>query len=282
MDMDDAFADSAVERAANRYNNNDDEDWPPQHIAHYDYDAQSANNNNANNDSFVDMNLDEDPMLGDVKSSEEMGLLSGDIEVADQYKPKPQRLLNDNNNNQKKSKRSPNRPGGGKKMNKQQIQRAIIMQQASGLKAAFRDKLSSQTKSQQNVYQPPSSNLGCQAWCIALFYWIPIRYLCFMGSLALFILPFFDVRFQSGMSFNEWLLYWYIQLFAIVAIFIESPTWILTRKIQLTIYKWCRILRRTWGRACFYITISLLTFAELQGIFFNLYTLFIYFRVVSK
>ena len=253
--MDDVFADSAVERAANQ----NDPDWPPQHIAHYDYDAHLSPSN-----SLVDMNLedDEDPMLGDIKSAEEQGLLSGDIEMADQYKPKIHQNKSKNNN---------------KRKNKNNLGQHVMIQHASGLKDAFNNKLSSQTKQQQNVHLPPDfrSNLGISAWCIALFYWIPIRYLCFMGSMALFILPFLDVRFQTGITFVEWLLYWYIQLFAIIAIFIESPTWILTRKIQLTIYKWCRILRRTWGRAVFYISISLLTFAELQGIhyshFLNIY-----------
>merc|ERR1719445_2361837 len=83
--------------------------------------------------------------------------------------------------------------------------------------------------------------------------------------MALFILPFLDVKFQSGITFVEWLLYCYIQIFALVAIFIESPTWVLTRKVQLNLYKWCRLLRRTWGRAFFYISVSMLTFAELQG-----------------
>ena len=253
MDLD-AFADSAVERAANQGGAIQDlssQQWPPQHIAHYNYDANLSAAN-----SFVDMNLneDEDPMLGDVKSAEEQGLLSGDIDIDDRYKQKqPNNKLSKmkahkihNNNNQSK-------------MN-------AMIRQGSGLRDAFRSKMRSQTKLQQNVHLAPESNMGCTAWCTALFYWIPLRYMCFLGSMALFILPFLDVRFQAGITFVEWLLYWYIQLFAIVAIFIESPTWVLTRKIQLTIYKWCRLLRRTWGRAMFYITIALLTFAELQGV----------------
>eukprot|EP00486_Rosalina_sp_Unknown_P007234 CAMPEP_0201573484 /NCGR_PEP_ID=MMETSP0190_2-20130828/17367_1 /ASSEMBLY_ACC=CAM_ASM_000263 /TAXON_ID=37353 /ORGANISM="Rosalina sp." /LENGTH=61 /DNA_ID=CAMNT_0048000511 /DNA_START=25 /DNA_END=206 /DNA_ORIENTATION=+ len=49
MDMDmDAFADSAVERAANGgvIDPNNSEQWPPQHIAHYDYSDHNAPNHN--------------------------------------------------------------------------------------------------------------------------------------------------------------------------------------------------------------------------------------------
>lgn len=246
MNMDiasNAFADSGVERAANN------EQWPPQHIAQYDYDAQSGAN------SLVEMNLDEDLELGAV---EEQGLISGDmIDVDEQYKPK-----NDNKSPQKMQRRVKKQyPSGGGKFN-----RNLVMQQASGLKAHFQSKLSSESRHQIDVHRAPEANLGLCAWCVALFYWIPIRYLAFMGSMALFILPFLDVKFQSGITFVEWLLYWYIQIFALIAIFIESPTWILTRKVQLNLYKWCRLLRRTWGRSMFYISVSMLTFAELQGI----------------
>jgi len=254
----DAFADSAVERAANSggaaaINN---AEWPPANIVHYDYDAHLSPDN-----SLVDMNLDEDPvMLGDIKSAEEVSLLSGDIDMADQYKQH-------NRNRNKISAPFKQRNNNKQNKNKQKSKQHIIIQQASGLKGVFDEKLRSQTKQQQNMHKMPSfeSNIGISAWCISLFYWIPIRYLCFCGSFALFILPFFDVKFQTDLSFIEWLLYWYIQLFAIVGIFVESPTWILTKKIQLIIYKWCRLLRRTWGRAAFYISVSFLTFAELQG-----------------
>mmetsp|Transcript_10792 Transcript_10792/g.16238 ORF Transcript_10792/g.16238 Transcript_10792/m.16238 type:complete len:411 (+) Transcript_10792:87-1319(+) len=261
----DAFADSSVERAANGG------DWPPAHIAHYNYDDQQQQQQqqaqqNHHHHALVDMNLDEDPMLGDVRSAEEQSLLSGDIEPAEQYKAKHRQSVA---NAHAYGNASPfnHRRDRGNNAPKQQQHASILMQQASGMKAAFRDKLSSQTRHQMDKYEAPSfeSNLGLTAWCIAFFYWIPIRYMAFVGCLALFILPFLDVRFQRGITFVEWLLYWYIQLFSIVGIFVESPTWILTRRVQLTIYKWCRVLRRTWGRALFYISVSLLTFAELEN-----------------
>merc|ERR1719384_686388 len=89
MDHDNAFADSAVERAANQGGAlQSSNQWPPQHIAHYNYDANDLSEAN----SFVDMTLngsnddDEDVMLGDVRSAEEQGLLSGDIDIDERYK----------------------------------------------------------------------------------------------------------------------------------------------------------------------------------------------------
>jgi hypothetical protein len=245
MNMDigaNAFADSGVEKAVN-------DQWPPQHIAQYDYDAQSGAN------SLVEMNLDEDNDCELGMAVEEQGLISGDmIDVDAAYQPK-----NDNKSPQNMKRRVKSSAARGK------INQNMVMQQASGLKRHFQSKLSSESKHQMNVHSAPEANMGVCAWCVALFYWIPIRYLAWLGAMALFILPFLDVKFQSGITFVEWLLYWYIQLFALIAIFIESPTWILTRKVQLNLYKYCRLLRRTWGRAFFYIIVSMLTFAELQG-----------------
>eukprot|EP01084_Bolivina_argentea_P203289 347228_1 len=261
MNMDvDAFADSAVERAANQGNALMDESYEwrgQQDLMNYDYNYGNAHLSGAN--SLVDMNLEDDePMLGDIRSAEEQPLVSGDIDLNPRYKRQPQQQYNKN-----KKKLLPFKKAQANKANQNNMN--LIIKHGSGIKDHFRAKMAQQTKGQNDINRAPEGNLTLTAWCVALFYWIPIRYLCFLGSLALFILPFLDVRFQKGISFVEWLLYWYIQLFAIVGIFIESPTWILTRKIQLGIYKWCRVLRRTWGRAAFYVSISMLTFAELQG-----------------
>ena len=76
-------------------------------------------------------------------------------------------------------------------------------------------------KEENNIEQASRSNSSIQRWCTALFYWIPIRHLCFVGNLALFIFPFLDNKFGSTINFIEWLLYWYIQIFAIIGLFIE-------------------------------------------------------------
>jgi len=61
---------------------------------------------------------------------------------------------------------------------------------------------------------------------------------------------------------TQWFLGWYIQAFAILAMFIESPTWWLTKRVQLRVYFFARFLRRTSGRAFFYISLSVMAFAE--------------------
>eukprot|EP01084_Bolivina_argentea_P128356 226890_1 len=98
MDMDiDAFADSAVERAANQGGALLDisQEWPPKHIINYDYDGHLSGGN-----SLVDMNLNEDdePMLGDIKSAEEQPLVSGDIDIDPRYNKKNRNKLLSKNN----------------------------------------------------------------------------------------------------------------------------------------------------------------------------------------
>ena len=92
----------------------------------------------------------------------------------------------------------------------------------------------------------------CQVFCTGIFYWIPIRSLCFFGGVALFVLPIIDAKFGSP-SFMEWMLSWYIWIFAIITMFIESPTWFLTQRVQLKIFFYARFLRRASGRAFFYV-----------------------------
>jgi len=103
----------------------------------------------------------------------------------------------------------------------------------------------------------------CQAWLTSMFYWLPIRSLCLLGSVCMFVFPFIDDKFSSP-TFIQYLLGWYIQFFAIIGMFMESPTWWLTKKAQLSIFSWARFLRRTSGRAFFYFTVALLTFAPVK------------------
>jgi len=102
----------------------------------------------------------------------------------------------------------------------------------------------------------------CQLYCRGLFYWIPIRQLCLLGSLLFLILPFFGN--YKGKSLGVYFMSWYIQLFGILGLFIESPTWWLTKKVQLAVFFYARFLRRTSGRALFYFSVSLCTFASVH------------------
>merc|ERR1712099_67979 len=50
----------------------------------------------------------------------------------------------------------------------------------------------------------------------------------------------------------------------IVIMIIEAPVWTCTRFFQLKIFFWFRILSRMWGRAWFYLFVTILCFAELE------------------
>ena len=76
----------------------------------------------------------------------------------------------------------------------------------------------------------------------------------FIGGVALFILPIIDAQFGSRVLCNGY--YRYIWLFAIITMFIESPTWWLTKRAQLAIFFYARFLRRTSGRAFLYYYIN--------------------------
>eukprot|EP00484_Ammonia_sp_Unknown_P026705 CAMPEP_0197037552 /NCGR_PEP_ID=MMETSP1384-20130603/14730_1 /TAXON_ID=29189 /ORGANISM="Ammonia sp." /LENGTH=327 /DNA_ID=CAMNT_0042467867 /DNA_START=50 /DNA_END=1033 /DNA_ORIENTATION=+ len=109
----------------------------------------------------------------------------------------------------------------------------------------------------------PTKLTQCQAWMSGIFYWIPIRHLCFIGNVALFVFPILDARF-STLNFIEYMLSWYIWIFALIGMLIESPTWVLTKWLQLKIFFFARFLRRASGRAFFYTTVSIMTFAGVQ------------------
>jgi len=45
---------------------------------------------------------------------------------------------------------------------------------------------------------------------------------------------------------------------------VEGPVWQLSRSCQLGVYYWFRLLSRLWGRAWFYLFVSLLSFVQLE------------------
>jgi len=107
------------------------------------------------------------------------------------------------------------------------------------------------------------SKMGeCSRYCRGLFYWIPIRQLCLVGSLFFLIFPF--IGSYKDNSLGVWLMAWYIQIFGILGLFLESPTWWLTKKVQLKVFFYARFLRRTSGRALFYFSVSLCCFASVH------------------
>jgi len=105
--------------------------------------------------------------------------------------------------------------------------------------------------------QPPPPS-----WCEKCFNWFPIRSLCFLGGLVLIACCCLDFAFNGSDSFIQWILRLYLIFFGAIMAIVESPTWRFTRGIQLRVFFWFRILSRMWGRAWFYLFISILCFAE--------------------
>jgi hypothetical protein len=103
-------------------------------------------------------------------------------------------------------------------------------------------------------------------WIERCFAWLPIRTLALIGGICFVSLPWIDLILLSGgdLTFSGFFILIYIIIFGFIICCIESPTWRLTRRIQLGIYFWARFCSRMWGRATFYVFISIMSFALLE------------------
>jgi len=118
-----------------------------------------------------------------------------------------------------------------------------------------------QATSNHNERPPPPK------WVERCYAWIPIRTFAFVGGWAFVILPWLDMVTNSDLTFSGFFILFYIFLFGLAIIMVESPSWKCTRKPQLGIYFWSRFMSRMWGRANFYVFVSILSYAnfDLQG-----------------
>jgi len=101
-------------------------------------------------------------------------------------------------------------------------------------------------------------------WCMRAVNWIPIRWFAFIGGLLLIALPIVEIIFKTSVIHS--LIYIYLIFFGLLTVIVEAPTFVLTSRLQLGIYYWFRLLSRTWGRASFYIFVSVLCFRLGKGI----------------
>jgi len=115
-------------------------------------------------------------------------------------------------------------------------------------------------KQQGDAYSRPDA----PDWCTKCMNWLPIRYIAWIGGLFLLVSPILDWVFTSP-SFVFVIVGIYLFVFGIMIVFIESPSFALTRRPQLAIYFWLRLLSRMWGRSAFYFFISFLCFAEIDA-----------------
>eukprot|EP01084_Bolivina_argentea_P242733 407118_1 len=125
---------------------------------------------------------------------------------------------------------------------------------------AAKDDYDQATNTQSNVHEAPPP----PSFCINLFNWFPLRMFAFGGGFLLILGPILDFIFTTP-SFIQFFIYVYLISFGFITMFIESPTWKMTRGIQLKLFFWFRLLSRMWGRAWFYLFVSILCFAGIEG-----------------
>mmetsp|Transcript_5048 Transcript_5048/g.4416 ORF Transcript_5048/g.4416 Transcript_5048/m.4416 type:complete len:298 (+) Transcript_5048:126-1019(+) len=131
---------------------------------------------------------------------------------------------------------------------------AVGAQQMGGQVANAYDEETANQKDEHEAPPPPS-------YMVNLCNWFPLRLFCFAGGAGLVACTILDFIF-NGDSFIQWIIRVYLLFFGLVTMMIESPTWTCTRWFQTRIYFWFRILSRMWGRAWFYLFITILCFGE--------------------
>eukprot|EP01083_Nonionella_stella_P085129 235903_1 len=89
----------------------------------------------------------------------------------------------------------------------------------------------------------------------------PLGYFCFGGGLILILCTALDTLLNKD-TLIQFFLRVYLLFFGGVIMIIEPPSWRFSRRFQLKIFFWYRILSRMWGRGWFYLFLSMLCFSE--------------------
>merc|ERR1711971_910594 len=129
--------------------------------------------------------------------------------------------------------------------------------------SAMANQAASKVQNEYNAAQVTQSDQhaapGPPPFFIKLVNWFPIRLFAFIAGVALLVAPILDFLFFSP-AFIQGFIYLYLTGFGIVTVMVEAPTWKLTRVFQLKFFFWFRLLSRMWGRAWFYLFISIASF----------------------
>ena len=128
---------------------------------------------------------------------------------------------------------------------------AVANQAANKMQNDYNE--SAKTQSDQHEAPPPPT------FCIKLFNWFPLRYFSFAGGILLIASPILDLAFTKTQAI-QFFIYVYLVAFGVITVFVESPTWTCTRFFQLKLFFWFRLLSRMWGRAWFYLFVSILCY----------------------
>ena len=138
------------------------------------------------------------------------------------------------------------------------VQMGAVGAQAMGgkIQNAYDEETADQ-KDQHEAPPPPP-------FCLKLMNWFPLRLFCFIGGVGLIACLILDFIFNRD-AFIQFFVRIYLLLFALVIVMIESPTWTCTRWFQIRTFFWFRILSRMWGRAWFYLFVTILCFGEFDN-----------------
>ncbi|ETO31795.1 hypothetical protein RFI_05325 [Reticulomyxa filosa] len=105
------------------------------------------------------------------------------------------------------------------------------------------------------------------SWLVKYFNWFPLRWFLFFGGMAMTAMAVFDMTFNASSAKGIGSLgYFLLFCIGIVMMLIEAPVSKITRSCQLGVFFWFRLLSRLWGRAWFYLFISLLSFSQFPGL----------------
>jgi len=173
-------------------------------------------------------------------------------------------------------------------------QKQIAVSAGSAMANQAADKVSKdydeaqRTQSDQHSAPPPPS------FCVNLFNWFPLRLFAFTGGALLVVGPILDMVFGTP-AFIQFFIYLYLIAFGCITMFVEAPTWTFTRYFQLKVFFWFRLLSRMWGRAWFYLFVSILCYAPvgsdssaifsvIAGVFVTIISIlsFIFSRMAGK
>eukprot|EP00483_Globobulimina_turgida_P002853 UN02858 len=121
------------------------------------------------------------------------------------------------------------------------------------------EQYNNDVETQKDQHEAPPA----PSFWINLCRWFPLRIFCFLGGAALVTCTILDFMF-NGDAFIQFIIRIYLLFFGVVIMIIEAPTWTCTAYFQLKIFFWFRILSRTWGRAWFYLFITILCFGEFE------------------
>lgn len=105
---------------------------------------------------------------------------------------------------------------------------AMAKQAASQAKDDIQNDYNANTAQQQDVHSAPET----PSFIGKCFLWLPIRYVAWIGGISLLISPILDIILFK-ISFVYVVILFYLLFFGVLATFVESPVFKLTRTVKI-------------------------------------------------